>query len=95
MTRLAASDFWEVLAQSVVPLFGYAFWAILGVAIVVRAIVAVARKRPKRFTTDVLDPIAGSGAVQSDLYGFTPPDSSTLVPHEAPSEPSPRQGGRR
>ncbi len=55
------------------------FWIALGVAVVVRVIIAIRRRKVEGFRRGVLKPFASSAAVQSKLYGWEPSGSEQIV----------------
>lgn len=58
---------------------GFAILAITALGILVRIVVVIFRRRKGGIRRDVLGPIAGSGGVQSELYGYRPSGPDDLA----------------
>lgn len=54
------------------------FWGVIALAIVVRVVVALARRRRDRVRA-ALAPVFRAGGVQSEAFGFRPTDSDDVV----------------
>lgn len=69
----------------------YAFWAAIGVGILIRLSIALFRRRAGRrkdALRSALGPLMGAGAAQSAAYGWTPPRSMDAVPLDRSTETS-------
>lgn len=58
--------------NAVIGFIGIAFWVLVGVAILVRVVVAIFRRRPREIQRGVVAPFFSAGAAQSEAYGWKP-----------------------
>ena len=80
--------------QLIPGLLAATFACALGVAVVVRIVLALVRRRPGSIRRDVLQPFAGSAAVLSKAYGWQPvePPDLTVDERSAPDETGGMEG---
>lgn len=68
-------DDFTTFASQLTGVLSTIFWISLGVAILVRVIIAIRRRRAGNIKRDILKPFARSGAVLSEIYGWKPSNS--------------------
>ncbi len=73
-----ADDFTTFTSQ-LIGVLSTIFWISLGVAIVVRVIIGIRRRRAGDIRQGILKPFASSGAVVSEIYGLKASDSEVAV----------------